>query len=95
MARRGLNNNLLEGQDFNTLSQDVQVNLNDIQYSKESILEIADSIKNNDKITDGMLRQYKGAMRKLDNLFPQTEHLLDQLSNVCYSQKEQNIAKKL
>jgi exonuclease VII large subunit len=95
MSGRGLNSNLLEGGDFSSISQDVQVNLNDIEYNQESIDNIADSIKNDDKVNDRLLGQYKSSMRKMDNLIPQTEHLLDNLTNVCYTQKQQNIAKKL
>jgi len=90
-----MNVNLLEGNDFKSLSQDVQVNLEDIQYNKQNIDEIADSIKNMDKVNDRMLVQYKNSMKKMDTLFPRTEHLLDQLFNVCYSKREQNIHKKL
>lgn len=86
-GRTGLNSNLLEGGDFSSLSQDVQVNLNDIEYNKESIDNIADQIKNNENVNDRLLIQYKSSMKKMDNLIPQTEQLLDQLTNVCYTQK--------
>lgn len=95
MSGRALNQNLLEGGDFTSLSQDVQVNLEDIEYNKQSIDEIAHKIKNDDKINDRMLIQYKSSMKKMDTLIPQTELILDNLSNVCYSRKEQNIHKKL
>lgn len=52
MKNNGLGANLLEGGDFGSLSQDVQVNLNDIEYTKETIDNIADNIKNDDKVDD-------------------------------------------
>lgn len=95
MTDRGLNQNLLEGGDFTSLSQEVQVNLQDIQFNKQNINEIASKINNDSQINNRILIQYKSSMKKMDTLIPHTEHLLESLSNVCYSQREQNIHRKL
>lgn len=95
MNKKGLNTNLLEGGDFKSLSQDVEVNIKDIDYNKEQVESIAENIKYEEKIKDRDLAIFKTSMKKLDNIISSTEMLLDQLSNVSYTQKEQNITKKL
>jgi t-SNARE complex subunit (syntaxin) len=88
MNKKGLNTNLLEGGDFKSLSQDVEVNIKDIDYNKEQVESIAENIKYEEKIKDRDLAIFKTSMKKLDNIISSTEMLLDQLSNVSYTQKE-------
>ena len=84
-----MNGNLLEGANFQTLSQDVQVNLDDIDFNQNNMDEIAVALKGDDYIDDGMLAQFKSCKNSLLQLIPDTEMLLDELADLCYQKKQE------
>lgn len=90
----GLDDSLLEKEDFRTLSKIVDEKLNDLTYNIEDLEQITSTIKEGMQSTN-LLTQYKSALRKVNSQLPEIEDLLDLMATKAKSDKEEKIAKKI